>query len=248
MTTRLRQAVVAASDLEGTVRQLRGVLGIEVGFHDPGVAEFGLRNAVLPVGDQFLEVVSPAIDGSAAGRFIERRGGDGGYMLLVQVDDEEVTRQRAADLGFRTVWKSDVPAGADPAAEPAIKGTHLHPKDTGGCLLSFDQPDPPASWRWGGPAWIDHVRTGVVSGIDAVDIETDDPAGLAGTWAALFGAVVDVRPDRTHVLRLDDGAVRFRPAPAGGGDQVVGVELRPAPGSPAVDATIAGVRFRSAGA
>ena len=57
---RLRQVALLARDLEATVEDLRAVFGIEVGFRDPGVAFFGLANAVFPVGDAFLEIVSPA--------------------------------------------------------------------------------------------------------------------------------------------------------------------------------------------
>jgi hypothetical protein len=58
---RLRQLVIAATALERTVGQLSHELGVEVAFRDPGVAEFGLVNAVLPVGSDFLEVVSPTL-------------------------------------------------------------------------------------------------------------------------------------------------------------------------------------------
>ena len=34
---RLRQIALAARDLEATVEHLRAVLGLEVGFRDPGV-------------------------------------------------------------------------------------------------------------------------------------------------------------------------------------------------------------------
>src|SRR5215208_3455104 len=43
-------------------------------YGDPGVAYFGLRNAVMPLGDTFVEVVSPIGEGTAAGRFLDRRG------------------------------------------------------------------------------------------------------------------------------------------------------------------------------
>ena len=47
------------------------MLDLEVGFRDPGVELFGLRNAVIPVGDTFLEVVSPIKEGTTAGRLLE---------------------------------------------------------------------------------------------------------------------------------------------------------------------------------
>ena len=47
---RLRQVALAARDLEKTVGDLCAVFDLEVAFRDPGVAAFGLVNAVLPVG------------------------------------------------------------------------------------------------------------------------------------------------------------------------------------------------------
>ena len=55
---RLRQIALVAQELDPVVENLCAVLGIEVGFNDPGVAAFGLHNAVMPVGDTVLEVVS----------------------------------------------------------------------------------------------------------------------------------------------------------------------------------------------
>ena len=57
MSVRLRQAVLAALDLEQTVEELRMEFGLGEPYRDPGVAYFGLANAVLAIGDTFLEVV-----------------------------------------------------------------------------------------------------------------------------------------------------------------------------------------------
>jgi len=120
---RIRQFVIVARDLEKVVGDLTAVLGIEVAFNDPSVREFGLRNAIMPVGDTFLEVVSPVDPDATAKRYLERRRGDGGYMLIIQCDDLDRDRERVGSIGVRTVWKADL---------AAIRGTHLHPKDTGG--------------------------------------------------------------------------------------------------------------------
>src|SRR4051812_15771311 len=101
---RIRQVVIAARDLAAVVDDLHAVLGIEVAFRDPGVGVFGLHNAVMPVGDTFLEVVSPVEADTAAGRFIERHGRDGGYMVIVQTEDTDADRARVTQLGIRTVW------------------------------------------------------------------------------------------------------------------------------------------------
>ena len=41
------------------------------------VCHFGLGNAVIPIGKDFLEVVSPVQEDTTAGRFIDKRNGDG---------------------------------------------------------------------------------------------------------------------------------------------------------------------------
>src|SRR5947209_13677120 len=56
---RLRQAVIAARELEPVVERLRSELGLGEPFSDPAVDYFGLRNAVFALGDTFLEVVTP---------------------------------------------------------------------------------------------------------------------------------------------------------------------------------------------
>src|SRR5215470_3079623 len=105
---RLRQIALAASDLEATAAALGDVLGIGGPFHDPGVAVFGLVNAVMPIGESFLEVVSPVRDDATAKRWIAKRGGDVGYMVIVQCDDLPTLAretERARSAGAVVVWQ-----------------------------------------------------------------------------------------------------------------------------------------------
>ena len=50
MWIRLRQIAVACTDLNEVSRDLAGVLGLEACFTDPGVAQFGLKNSLWPIG------------------------------------------------------------------------------------------------------------------------------------------------------------------------------------------------------
>lgn len=232
---RLRQVVLAARDLDATVAQLRATLGIRVSFNDPSVAAFGLRNAVLPVGDTFLEVVSPVQADAAAARYIARRGGDCGYMVMVQSEDSDVDRRRAAELGVRVAWSIDL---------DDIRGTHLHPRDLGGALLSLDAAVPPQSWRWAGPGWQSQVDTGVARELAAVDIACTDAEAVARRWAALLGRAVAVCPPDGLQIVLDRGTVRFT-AGERGAEGVIAVDVavtdRARAGS---ETTICGTRFR----
>lgn len=180
---RLRQAVLVAADLDGVVANLRAQLGLGVPYHDPGVALFGLRNAVMPVGDCFLEVVSPVQPETAAGRQLERLGGDGGYMAIFQVDDLAAARERAAQLGVRTAWEIDL---------EDIAATHLHPADVPGAIVSIDQPDPPGSWRWGGPDWTGRAGTPGPGRLEGLTVQVPEPAAAQERWTAVLGAAPPV--------------------------------------------------------
>jgi glyoxalase-like protein len=214
---RVRQFVIVARDLEKVVGDLTAVLGIEVAFNDPSVREFGLRNAVMPAGDAFLEVVSPVDPDATAKRYLERRRGDGGYMLIIQCDDLDRDRERVGSLGVRTVWKADL---------AAIRGTHLHPKDTGGTLLSLDDATPPESWHWAGPEWKSHVRRDVVDSITAAELQSSDPAGLARRWAAILDRPARESSPGRFEIPLDHGRLRFVADADGRGEGLGGFDVR----------------------
>ena len=75
---RIRQVALVARDLEPVVDHLCAVLGVDVCFRDPGIATFGLENAMVAVGSQFIEIVSPREAGTSAGRLLDRIGSDTG--------------------------------------------------------------------------------------------------------------------------------------------------------------------------
>jgi hypothetical protein len=241
----IRQIVLVARELEPVVAELCDVLGVEVGFRDPGVAEFGLVNAVMPVGTAFLEVVSPTRPDTTAGRYLARRGGDGGYMAIFQTGDLAADRRRLAGLGVRIVWEVTL---------DDIATIHLHPRDVGGAIVSLDEPRPAASWRWGGPDWRAKVRTGRVRGLTGVTVAAPDPARLAARWSAVLGLGPPQADEDGVRLALAPGTVHFVAGNGPEGIAAVGLEATDAGAVldaarrrrlPADDrsVTIAGVRF-----
>jgi len=214
---RLRQIALVAHDLEPVVENLCTVLDLEVCFRDPGVAEFGLHNALMPIGASFLEVVSPKRAGTTAGRLLERRRGDGGYMVIVQSDDLEADEKRMAELGVRVVWRARLSDAAT---------IHLHPRDVGAAILSFDEMTPPESWRWAGPAWRSHVRTSGARALVGAELQSAEPAALAARWGEVFGRRPAAKADGTHELALDAGTLlRFVRDADGRGEGVGGIDL-----------------------
>ncbi len=205
MRIRLRQVALVASTLEPVETAIAETLGVELCFRDPGVSVFGLRNSLFPIGDQLLEVVSPIEDGTTAGRLLEKRGGDGGYMVILQVDDLDSMRLSIGEANARVVFE---------ARTEGITGLHLHPSDVGGAILSIDETSEPMTWDdwpWAGPAWRDHVKTDVVHAIIAVEIEATDPETMARRWSEVLG--IEDRLDEATIA-LDDSAIRFLPLPA----------------------------------
>jgi hypothetical protein len=211
---RIRQIVFAAAELKAGAAQLGALLGMDTPYRDPGVAEFGLDNAVFVFGDQFVEIVSPTRSGTTAGRLIERRG-DCGYMLILQTDDFDRELARFERLGVRRVWAKDL---------DDIRATHLHPKDIGGAIVSIDQPTPPASWRWGGPDWTLQTGRAAQQRVVGISIGADDPVAMAARWSQVLGLGAPAALGATQRLLLDGGWADFEHAGARG-EGVVGYTL-----------------------
>lgn len=214
---RLRQVVWVASDLDAAEGTVSGLLGLKIAYRDPGVAEFGLSNVVMPCGDQFVEIVSPTEDGTTAGRLLKKRFGDGGYMIMLQTDDLGWVRARADELDMRIVHEAD----RQPDDGPSILGLHIHPSDVGGTLLSIDTCEDPAEWPWAGPDWRDGVDSSVVDAIVGVELQAMDPDDVAQRWSALLD-----RPVEDGLLKLDDADLRFVRANDGRGDGLRALDFR----------------------
>src|ERR1700722_18222666 len=118
---RLRQIALITANLEKTRAEFFAVLGITEAYEDPAVGEFGLRNFVLTLGNTYLEVLTPVKAETAASRFLEKAGGDGGYMLIVQTSDLTAMSRRIESLGIRKTWECHL---------PNAHVFHMHPKDT----------------------------------------------------------------------------------------------------------------------
>lgn len=189
--------MLAARELGPVAAQLEDALGVRDGFHDPGVAAFGLENVVYSAGESFLEVVVPVEENTAAGRTIEKQG-EGGYMAIFQVLDIAAVRERVAEMGMRVVWHAEL---------DDIQAMHLHPKDIGAAIVSIDEPVPFESWRWGGPMWIGDDAPPVAGGVREMTVRVPDPADVAARWAGVLGEPVS---DRDTIV-LDEGrqTVRF---------------------------------------
>jgi hypothetical protein len=236
---------MVARDCGRVAGELRQAFGWAQPFHDPGVGQFGLTNAVFAVGDTFLEVVAPTQPDTAAGRYLGRRGGDGGYMAIFQLPDVAAARDRLTGLGVRVIWTADL---------PGMSGTHLHPKDVPGAIVSLDWADPAESWMWAGPAWTGQAPVPAPGGLTGLTIEVADPSGAADRWAAVLGLPATARAGKgagegegagEGVVELAAAGqrLRFVRAGTGQGEGITAVTIAGLPGSG--PRRIGGVTFSS---
>jgi hypothetical protein len=235
---RLRQAVLVAAQLEPVADALRSALHLREPFRDPGVGAFGLHNTVFALGDCFLEIVSPLREGTAAGRYLERHGGDGGYMAIFDVEDLDGARSRAREMDVRAVFEVDL---------PDIATTHLHPADMRGAIVSIDRSEPYGSWRWGGPEWTGRLGEGAPGRLTGVTIAVEDPGGVAARWGRVLGVAAEADGSQP-VLRLDGGEVRFERAGDERGEGLSEIAVQLPGGLPggAEQIELGGVRVRDA--
>lgn len=205
MWLRLRQICLVAENLAPVEEAICEVLGVQVCFRDPAVEKFGLENALFPIGNQFLEVVAPTEANTAAGRYLERRGGDRGYMVITQCDDHAPRRKRVAELGVRIAheFKHD-----------DFLNMQLHPRDTGGAFFEIDEQLGPKAqdldgpWLPAGSDWKSAQVLNRVSGIATAEIQCDDVTALSQRWSDI-AEIPLTEIDGAVTMPLDNATVRF---------------------------------------
>ena len=218
MRLRLRQIAVAVEDLAAARAEVAAIFGLERSHCDPGVARYGLENAVYAFGNTFLELLTPVAEGTTVGRLLAKRGGDGGYMVILQTDAIAQARARIDAAGVRVVDRLD---------RERAGFTHLHPRDVGGTLLSIDYMDHWERWEWAGPEWERRAARANDLAIVAAEMQGDDPEGMAARWSNLLDRRAAQAGDGWKIT-LDEGELRFVPLRDERGEGLRAVDVRAA--------------------
>ena len=209
---RLRQICLAAPRLAPVVDDLQAIFGLSACHRDPKLIAYGLENALLPIGTDFLEVVAPMQPDTAAGRFIHRSQGHGGYMAIFQTDDPRQRQAAAQALGVRTAHEID---------QPGYLSVQLHPRDCRAAFIELGHSpggeDRMGSWWPAGPHWQAHVQTADTLRLLGIVLESPDPAALAGLWSQILAT--PLRTDgggggTAPRLQFEQVSVWFEPGPA----------------------------------
>jgi hypothetical protein len=222
---RIRQICLVAFDIERIIGQFNAVFGVEVCYRN-ATGFLGLNNCLIPFGSEFIEIVSPKPEGhnSAGERFLQRRGGDGGYMVISQhpaATFQDFRKRLENELGIRIV--------GDFGDGKLGNVLQLHPKDVPGAIAEFqwyvDEDNPEGPWYEVGPNYWDYKHTEIVKGIRAAEIQTMDPAKLATRWGEVYGKPVSTDDEGNPCLKLQNSEIRFVVERDGRGQGLGGLDL-----------------------
>jgi hypothetical protein len=201
---RLRQICLVAPHLEPVISDICAIMGLDVCYRDGNVAKYGLENALMPVDSILLEVVAPTREGTAAGRFLDKTGGRGGYMAIFCCDDPDARGRHANAVGVRT---------ANVITHAPYHGVQLHPRDCRAAFIEFNHTDgsddilgpyPPA-----GPDWQKFIRKELTQALTEVEMQSPDPVGLAEHWGRIIGVPVSDTAAGEAQLHLPNASFCF---------------------------------------
>jgi hypothetical protein len=198
---RLRQICLVAPQLAPVIADISAIMGLDVCYRDGNVAKYGLENALLPVDTILLEVVAPFEPGpgTAAGRFIEKTGGRGGYMAIFCCEDPDARGARANAIGVRT---------ANVITHAPYHSVQLHPRDCRAAFIEFNHTDgsddilgpyPPA-----GPDWQKSIRKDTTLALTEVEMQSPEPLALAEHWGKIIGVAAN-----GAIVKLPNSTFRF---------------------------------------
>jgi hypothetical protein len=148
-------------------------------------------------------------------------------MYIVDCDDLERRREHFLAKHARIVEdvKSEKPAGK-------AEGLHLHPKDTGGCLLSVDRHTDARTggagmmetYLWAGLNWHAKAHPKWVRAITGARMQCDDPKAVSQRWSELLERPVTMQ-DGIATIDIDNARARFVPVEDDRGEGLSAVRL-----------------------
>lgn len=131
MLNKVEHIALAVADLEAAIDHYSKIWGLEV-EHRERVEDQGVDEAMLPIGDTYLQLLGPTSPDSTVGKFIEKRG-EGLHHIAYEVEDLEAA---LADL------KSKGVPLIDEAPRKGGRGhmvAFVHPKGNHGLLVELIQ-------------------------------------------------------------------------------------------------------------
>jgi methylmalonyl-CoA/ethylmalonyl-CoA epimerase len=128
---KIEHIALAVADLDAAVKHYADVWGLEVS-HRERVEDQGVEEAMLPLGESFLQLLGPTGPDTTVGRFVAKRG-EGLHHIAYEVDDLEAALAELKDKGVPLI---------DEAPRLGGRGhmvAFVHPKGNHGLLVELIQ-------------------------------------------------------------------------------------------------------------
>ena len=128
---KVEHIALAVADLDAAIAHYSETWGLEV-EHRERVEDQGVDEAMLPIGDTYLQLLGPTSPDSTVGKFIEKRG-EGLHHIAYEVEDLEATLAELKSKGVPLI---------DEAPRVGGRGhmvAFVHPKGNHGLLVELIQ-------------------------------------------------------------------------------------------------------------
>lgn len=129
--TEIDHVAIAVRDLEAAIAYYRDTYGADV-EHREVVEKDGVEEALLPVADSYVQLLTPVRTDSPVAKYLETRG-EGIHHVGYRVDDVAAALERVKQQGHRVI---------DEVPRPGSRGTtvaFVHPKEAFGTLIELVQ-------------------------------------------------------------------------------------------------------------
>lgn len=121
---------IAVKSLDAAMAVYKGMMAFDE--RRTVVESQGVKVALIPVGDLYLELLEPLNDESTIAKFITEKG-EGLHHIAFAVEDIEESMREYRKKGFRFLYEK--PA----EGKFGSKVNFMHPKDTGRVLIELTQ-------------------------------------------------------------------------------------------------------------
>jgi methylmalonyl-CoA/ethylmalonyl-CoA epimerase len=134
MRGRIEHVAIAVADIDAAIAHYKDVWGLDV-EHRERVEDQGVEEAMLPLGDSYLQLLGSTGPSTTVGKFLERRG-EGLHHIAYEVDDLDAALSELKAKGVPLI---------DEAPRRGGRGhmvAFVHPKGNHGLLVELIQAPP----------------------------------------------------------------------------------------------------------
>ena len=131
MLTKVEHIGIAVADLDAALDHYRKVWGLEP-VHRERVEDQGVEEAMLPLGESFLQLIAPTAPDTTVGKFVRLKG-EGLHHIAYEVDDLPAALARLEESGARLIDREPRPGGR------GHQIAFVHPRTNHGLLVELIQ-------------------------------------------------------------------------------------------------------------